>query len=183
MLEVARVLAQDWEPNPFILSRGEFTPYEMASFLVSVNPGVEPSMALSLAEIYVEEADLEGVNHDIAWAQMLLETSFLRFGGQVAAHQNNFAGLGALDGGQAGLSFPDVRTGIRGQIQHLKRYAGGEQYAHPPVHQRGIYVRPGSALTVYELSGRWASDVEYHRKILDLLYRLYRHARALEEGS
>lgn len=181
LLEASKLLAQDWEPNPFILSKGEFTPYEMAAFLVFCNPAIEPALALGLAELYVEEAGLDGVNHDIAWAQMLLETSFLRFGGQVAANQNNFAGLGALDGGNPGLSFPDVRSGIRGQVQHLRRYAGGEGYANPPVHNRGVYVQPGSALTVYELSGRWASDTRYHQKILDLLYRLHQHATSLED--
>lgn len=179
LLLTASAHSQAWEPNPFLLSQGEFTPYEMASFLLSVNPGVGAPQALSLAELYVEECASEGVNHDIAWAQMLLETSFLRFGGQVSPQQYNYAGLGATDDGSTGLAFPDPRTGVRGQVQHLKRYAGGGEFAHPPVHDRGRYVRPGSALTVYDLSGRWASDPEYHRKILDLLRRLYLHATSL----
>jgi hypothetical protein len=172
--------AQEWEPNPFILSRGEFTPYEMASFLVSANPEVSPQVALNLAEIYVKESAIEEVNHDIAWAQMLLETSFLRYGGQVSIQQNNFAGLGAVDGGNPGLSFSDVQTGVRAQVQHLRRYAGGKGYSNTPVHNRGRYVQPGSALTIYDLSGRWASDPLYHQKILNLLHRLHDHAQTLE---
>ncbi len=34
-----------------------------------------------------------------------------------------FAGIGTTGGGVAGVSYPDVRTGIRAQVQHLKAYA------------------------------------------------------------
>jgi len=164
-----------WEPNPFLLSKGEFASYELASFLISQNPMLNPEFALELAEIYIAEAYAESVNHDIAWTQMLLETSFFRFGGQVRPEQNNFAGLGAVDGGNPGLSFPDVVTGVRAQVQHLRRYAGGQGYSRPPVHQRGMYVRAGTAQTIHGLSGTWASDPEYHAKIFNLLYRLHEH--------
>ncbi len=56
------------------------------------------------------------------------ESAWLKFGGIVKIEQFNFAGLGALDGNSQGqaASFPDVRTGIRAQIQHLKAYASSE---------------------------------------------------------
>ena len=31
--------------------------------------------------------------------------------------------IGTTGGGVAGVSYPDVRTGIRAQVQHLKAYA------------------------------------------------------------
>lgn len=165
-----------WEPNPFLMSRGELSPAVMAEFLLRYNPTLDQNFAWELARMYIEECALESINHDIAWAQMLLETSFFRFGGQVARSQNNVAGLGAVDEGSPGLSFPDLRTGIRGQVQHLKRYAGGSPPTLPPVHSRGTFVTPGSARTLYELSGRWASDPQYHLKLLQLLHRLHEFA-------
>src|SRR5690606_30228351 len=38
--------------------------------------------------------------------------------------QNNFAGIGTTGGGVPGDSFPDVSTGVLGQIQHLVVYSG-----------------------------------------------------------
>ena len=38
----------------------------------------------------------------------------------------NFAGIGTTGGGVPGNSYPDVRTGVRAQIQHLKAYATDE---------------------------------------------------------
>ena len=43
-----------------------------------------------LPNIYREEAAIEGVNYDIAFCQMCLETGFLQFDGDVKAEQNNF---------------------------------------------------------------------------------------------
>ncbi len=77
----------------------------------------------TFCQIYIEECVAEGVNPEVAFSQAMLETGFLRFGGQVDISQYNFAGIGAVDGGASGASFPDVRTGIRAQVQHLKAYA------------------------------------------------------------
>ncbi|MGH7999666.1 MAG: hormogonium tapered terminus morphoprotein TftA, partial [Brasilonema sp.] len=47
-----------------------------------------------LPKLYREEAAIEGVNHDIAFCQMCIETGFLRFDDDIKSEQNNFAGLG-----------------------------------------------------------------------------------------
>ena len=73
-------------------------------------------------QIYVEEANAEGINGAIAFTQAMKETAWLKFGGDVKIEQNNFAGLGTTGGGVAGASFTTVREGIRAQIQHLKAY-------------------------------------------------------------
>ena len=77
------------------------------------------------ATIYYEEANKEGIKAEVAWAQSMLETGWLKFGGQVKIGQFNFAGLGATDGGAQGADFSGygkngVRMGVRAQIQHLK---------------------------------------------------------------
>ena len=72
--------------------------------------------------IVTEEADAEGVRGEVVFEQAMLETGWLQFGGDASAGQFNFSGLGTTGGGVAGNSFPDVRTGIRAQVQHLKAY-------------------------------------------------------------
>ena len=51
-----------------------------------------------LAEIFLEEGKAEGVRGDVAFAQSLHETGYFKFGGIVLPSQNNYAGIGALNG-------------------------------------------------------------------------------------
>jgi hypothetical protein len=121
----------------------------------------------------VEEAAAEGVNHDVAFAQMCLETGFLRFGGLVTVDMNNFCGLGSIGPGQPGERFPSPRIGVRAHIQHLKVYATGEPLNRELVDPRYRYVRPGSSPSIKGLAGTWAADKLYADKITSLLERLY----------
>ncbi len=83
----------------------------------------EASTPEAFVQIFIEEAKAEGVRADVAFAQSMKETGWLKFGGQVDKSQYNFAGLGATDDGASGAKFPSIRIGIRAQIQHLKAYA------------------------------------------------------------
>jgi len=109
----------------------------------------------------------------VAFTQMCLETGFLNFGGDVKPEQFNFAGLGAIGGGEPGLSFPDPRTGIRAQVQHLKAYASEEPLNLALVNPRFRFVRRGSSPTIEGLAGTWAADRQYAVKINTMLQRLY----------
>ena len=80
----------------------------------------------TFATMYCEEAAAEGVRPEVAFVQTMKETGWLQFGGDVSVNQFNFAGLGTTGGGVPGNSYPDVRTGIRAQVQHLKAYATTE---------------------------------------------------------
>ena len=156
-----------------ILGRGSIDSEKLAEFLLLVNPEIEGSFAYDFARMYVEEAAAEGVNHDIAFSQMCLETGFLSFGGMVRPDMNNFCGLGALGPGYEGERFPSPQIGIRAQIQHLKAYATEEPPKLPLVDPRYRLVRYGSAPTIYELAGSWATDREYGKKIKNILDNLY----------
>ena len=90
----------------------------------------------TFCQMYFEEAQKEGVRAEVAFAQAMQETGYLQFGGDVKIGQYNFAGLGATGGGEPGNSFPDVRTGIRAQIQHLKCYASKAALNQACVDQR-----------------------------------------------
>jgi hypothetical protein len=157
----------------FILGRGSIESEKLAEFLLIVNPEIGEPFAYDFAKIYVEEAAAEGVNHDVAFSQMCLETGFLSFGGLVKPDMNNFCGLGAIGPGYEGESFPSPQIGVRAQIQHLKAYATEEPPNRPLVDPRYRLVRYGSAPTIYELAGSWAMDREYGRKIKNILDNLY----------
>lgn len=156
----------------FIMGVGRATQAQMEAHLDGVNREALQNFP-DIAELYIEEAAKEGVNHDIAFCQMCLETGNLQFGNQVNANQNNFCGLGALDGGDEGASFNDVRTGVKACIQHLKAYGDDDAIADPPVvDPRFNLVGRGSATTVYDLAGKWASDPKYGEKIITILKRV-----------
>ena len=87
-------------------------------------------------QIYYEECETEGIKAEVAFAQAMLETGYLQFGGDVKIEQFNFAGIGAVGGGAAGAYFKDVREGVRAQVQHLKCYANNEPLKNPCVDPR-----------------------------------------------
>jgi hypothetical protein len=157
----------------YIIGRGLTGADNLANFLRTSNPAAEEGFAEDLAALYVEEAAFEGVNHDVAFAQMCLETGFLRYGGLVTPDMNNFCGLGSLGPGQPGERFPDPRTGVRAHIQHLKGYASGEPLRRELVDPRYRWIRYGSVPVIAGLAGTWASDREYADKINGILRRLY----------
>ena len=120
----------------------------------------------------------EGINPDVVFAQAMIETGWLQFGGHVSAEQCNFAGIGSLDSGVSGASFNSygknsVQIGIRAQVQHLKAYSSYNSLNNECVDPRFSLVCRGSAPFVEDLSGRWASDPLYGRKIRNLLNTLY----------
>ena len=126
-----------------------------------------------LPNIYRQEAAIEGVNYDIAFCQMCLETGFLQFDGDVKPDQNNFGGIGAIGNGARGDRFSDRLIGVRAQIQHLKAYATTKPLVQPLVDPRFGLVKRGTAPLLGQLTGRWAEDLNYDKKILAIIRRLY----------
>jgi len=157
----------------FIMGKGNVNADKLALFLLQNNSAVNSTYIKALAEYYIDEASFEGVNHDIAFVQMCLETGYLRYGGDVKPEQYNFAGLGAVGNGEPGLSFPDPRTGVRAHIQHLKAYGSEAPLNGDLADPRFRYVRRGAALTYEGLAGTWAADRQYAVKINSILSRLY----------
>lgn len=130
-------------------------------------------------KILKEEADAEGVRADVLFAQVMLETGGLTFGGDVQASQCNFGGLGAVGGGAAGETYADVRTGLRAQVQHLKAYASTDALKNACVDTRFQYVSRGTARYVEWLAipqnpygGGWAADADYGTKLLRIMNSL-----------
>ena len=132
-----------------IMGTAQATAQQMALFCRSRNPApqITGCSLEALAQMYLIEGATEGVRGDVAFAQSLHETGFFRFGGIVQPGQNNFAGIGALNGNTAGqaATFPNALTGVRAQIQHLKAYASTEPLKNPCVDPRFGLVTRGSA--------------------------------------
>ena len=134
-------------------------------------------------QIYLEECAAEGVKAEVAFAQAMKETGFLRYGGQVNISQFNFAGIGATDGGGAGASFPNVRTGVRAQVQHLKAYASKDKLNNACVDPRFSLVKRGTAPYVEWLGQKenpqgygWATDKNYGYSLKnDYIYKLMKY--------
>lgn len=161
------------EPPSDIMGERKVSIRQMAKFLMKRNPDLDIEFAVKLAATYVKESEKEGVNAEVAFAQMCLETAYFKYGNQVKQNQNNFAGLGATDDGAAGNAFPTMEIGVRAHIQHLKAYASQDALNEDLVDKRFKYVRRGSAPTIFDLAGKWASDRRYGYKIQRILRRLY----------
>ena len=160
-------------PSEFIMDNGLISAKHLASFLTYNNNSVDYHYAVKLAQLYIDEASHEGVNPDIAFTQMCLETGFLRFDGTVNPSQNNFCGLGVTSNGVEGLCFEDEQIGIRAHIQHLKAYASVSCLNKKLVDSRFHFVKRGTVKDISGLTGKWATDKHYDKKIRNLLQRLY----------
>ena len=133
----------------------------------------------AFCQMFIEEAETEGVRPEVAFVQTMKETGWLQYGGDAAIEQFNFAGLGTTGGGVPGHDFSDVRTGIRAQVQHLKAYASEEELVQACVDERYDYVPRGSAPYVEWLGQQenpgghgWATGENYGYSIVEMIHKL-----------
>jgi hypothetical protein len=161
-----------------IMGQGITSEVQLIMFLKGMNEKAI-SQYPDLAKIYREEAMTEGINHDLAFCQMLVETNALAFNIGPDASDNNFGGIGSPKGVGEPTSFSSARLGVRAHIQHLKAYASQEPLVLRPVDPRFFYVRRGVAPRIEQLGGRWSADMDYGQKILALVRRLYESAGLL----
>lgn len=156
--------------SPVIADSGVKSATQLVDFFMSRNPQGNRDQVVRLANYYVEEAAEEGINSDVAFVQMCLETGFLRFGGLVTPEMNNFCGLGAIDETKRGEWFPTEQLGVRAHIQHLHAYGTTGQLKGELVDNRYKYVNPrGKSPDVFGLAGTWAADKAYGQKLWTLL--------------
>ncbi len=135
----------------------------------------------TLAQYYITYGERFGLRADMAWAQMIHETGWGQYGGDVLPEQNNMAGIGATGGGVRGNSFVTAELGVIAQYAHLAWYVYPDHVSDPycvkvtqpadgpitvpgdPRHfaQAGGAPHKATARTVYELSGTWAVSSGY----------------------
>lgn len=157
-----------------IIGQAVVTKNQMIQYFLNNNNVKDYNYINNFVTIVLAEASIEGIRGDLAFAQMMKETNFLKFTGDVKESQNNFAGIGATGGGAVGASFSDIRTGIRAVIQHLKAYATKDALKQPVVDPRYDLVTKGSA-PYEEWLGKnenpngygWATGLNYGYDIVD----------------
>ncbi|MCP4708993.1 MAG: glucosaminidase domain-containing protein [Planctomycetes bacterium] len=155
-----------------IMSQGLSESRHLVGFLMTRNSQVDENEVFRVAQTYIREAAIEGVNHDIGFCQMCLETNYLRYTGDVSSNQNNYCGLGATGGGVPGHTFDNMQIGIRAHIQHLKAYGSTRPLRQGLVDPRFGMVRRGRSLYVPGLTGAWATDPNYSEKIIGIMIKL-----------
>jgi hypothetical protein len=165
---------EPYRPIP-IASQGRASIHQLVRFFTETNPRIGNNYLTMLARTYIDEADAEGINSDIAFCQMVHETNYLRFGEDVQPGQNNFCGLGATGRDEPGLSFPSVEIGVRAHIQHLKAYANARPLRKKLVDPRFGRVSRGEAPYIEYLAGTWATDPQYGVKLKRKLQMLEEH--------
>ena len=162
-------------PSVEIMNSGNSSLDDLIRFFIKNNSSLNLMAVKNIANLYIEESGKEGINHDIAFCQMCLETGFLKFDGIVNPDQNNFCGLGATGISEKGEVFSSKRLGVRAHIQHLKAYASFDKLNNRLVDNRFRFVKRGIAPTIDKLTGNWALDPKYDVKIRFLLDRLYKN--------
>ena len=153
------------------------TPDKLMAFVRDRNPSVDPRYR-NIANWYKHFGEAWHVRWDYAFYQMILETNALKYRrgdgrrGDVREKQNNFAGIGATGHGAPGDKFPDIKTGVHAQIQHLVAYSG-ERLADPVAARTQLVQdsvietskRLRRPVTFGDLARRWAADRTYARSI------------------
>src|SRR5690606_35232162 len=156
-----------------VMGRSVVSASDLAGWFADTDKTSKATVSIEdLARYFIEEGAAEGVAGDIAFAQSIVETGYFGFSDRVKPEFNNFSGLGAVDNGTAAEVFPDARTGVRAQIQHLRAYADSDvtasDLAHPLVDTRFDLVKPKGKATEWEDfgGGVWATDPDYAGKVL-----------------
>ena len=158
-----------------IYSAGIKNAESLYKFFIAKCPDGNKAKAKKIAKLYITECQTEGINSDIAFVQMCLETNYLRYGNLVTKDKNNFCGLGAIDKNNPGLKFKSMKEGVRAHIQHLHAYGTTEDISlkNELVDPRYKFVKPrGKATDIFGLAGTWAADKEYGVKLDRLLSEL-----------
>jgi len=157
------------DPTSVVLTGGQTpikgiwsgTAERLASFLLKVSPSprftVPPSV---LADYYVRYCAEAGLRVDLLWAQMIHETGYGIFGGDVTPEQNNYAGIGATGDGAPGVAFTSAEAGVMAQVAHMVVYvytSSAVTWASETVDPRFGLVGPRGVVSVLsDLDGRWA---------------------------
>lgn len=128
-----------------------------------------------LVQYYFDEAEIEGINTDLAIAQMIYNTNELKYGGLFAI--NNPGGLGMENNARSRQKFDTLQMGVRAHIQHLKGYASSSDLRTNVVDsRRSILITEdflGNVGTLGQLFFTWYDYEGVAEKVIDILNRQY----------
>jgi len=154
-----------------IETQGSLSKSAVINYIKNVNPAVSGKDVENLIDTYFREAEKEGINHDLAIAQMLFITKSLTKKGLTDVH--NYAGLNVID--KKAVRFKNMTEGVRAHIQHLKGYSSNinsSELKEPLIDPRWNILNDfrGKIKTLEELSIKWApGNSEYARKIENIM--------------
>jgi TolA-binding protein len=157
-----------------VMYNGSLRLEAVAGFICSRNLNETLEDIMELLRIYKELADREGVNYDIAIAQMCRATNYLEWG------KNSFNYAGFYSTGNT-IKFNNKREGVLAHIQHLKAYASPDaiprnQLIDPRydiIEQKGYR---NSVVFFDQLYAKWSplNESVYRRDITEILTNLYK---------
>ena len=166
---------QPTELSRNLLAVGQLNEKQLADYFIKHNPSARKNEIKKFAKIYIEEARAEGINSDVAFAQMCLETGYLTFGNLVQPEWHNYCGLGAMDAEHPGERFDTPQLGVRAHIQHLQAYATTEEVKlnKALVDPRYNWVHKTKFIEdIFGLTGTWAMDPNYAAKLERILQEM-----------
>jgi len=137
--------------------KGSLKKAAITAYVKKQNPSIDDNFLNKLIDTYIEEAAFENIKHDIAIAQMLYATSFLKGYNFVSSH--NYGGLSALPSWNG--KFANMTDGVRAHIQHIKGYVSTTMNSRQIVDPRYYLLVDlnylGTVKTFDQLYGRWVS--------------------------
>jgi len=161
-------------PSRNIEAAGSLNQEDVIAYIRSQNPVLRNRDIEPVVQAYFKEAAIEGINHDIAIAQMLHATNFFKNRQRTASY--NYAGFISTPGWSG--SFKNMEEGVRAHIQHLKGYASRSPLSSPRVDPRYDLLNSlgyhGNVKTFDQLYKAWTQNsVNYGKNIDAKLEGLY----------
>jgi len=147
------------------------------------NPVLSDAKIKELIQTYFTEAGLEKVNHDIAIAQMLYYTNFLKKENIKTTY--NYGGIDKKGAKwnykQWNGSFPNMKIGVRAHIQHLRYYSNpmliNTKFDNVDPRKHLFGKDQGKIHTLDQLFIKWTGSAnyadQYKRSINNILNELY----------
>lgn len=165
----------------FIQGTESITPEQCLQYILKVNPD-----APDIIPFYKKYGEILNIQWGYAVAQMIKETGYLRFGGDVLPEQNNFAGIGNVGGGAKCAVFSTPEEGVLAHLEHLYAYASVEPLPMDllKLDPRFDLVSRGVAPNWEDLNGRWAvPGVGYGEAIGDIYNQITKEVAIAQGGN
>jgi hypothetical protein len=164
-------------PSRYVMGPSSLNRQNVITFVRTKNRVLNSGDITAIINKYFDEAEYEGVNVDIAIAQMLHWTDYLR--NRERVETRNYGGLSRI--GNWNGKFPyhmprdGMTEGVRAHIQHLKGYAKEKPKRSivDPRYQLA-YDRGFRNIRFEDVYRSWSENRSYGRSIDNILNDLYR---------
>jgi len=154
----------------------------LTNMLINTNQQINKEYVADLANSYIKWGRRFNIRPDFSWAQMCLETNFLKFTGLAKLEWNNFCNLGIIKkkADYAYLAFDTPELGVIAHYAHLAWYLYQDhinEYCDLKYDPRHFKVNGKEHMNVgYKLNsldGIWNSDKKYSIKISNYANKIY----------